>query len=227
MLIDLKNIKKVYINLDKDVERNNKFKNTILELGYVNVDRFSARLLPKIRDFNHGCSQSHHDLMTQYRGSLPLFLMEDDAKPTKWYSEYVINGMIEVPDDADVVYIGFSTAGCWKNLGVDFCAEPYDDKWMKLKHCLGTHSMIFLNTNALEEFINNSKSTIERKIPLDIGYAKEVLPNLKIYAPIKSLFYQWDKCWVTTNTTVNTQAHEWTSYKEDGSLNFVRNYRHA
>lgn len=227
MIIDLKNIKKVYINLDKDVERNNKFKNTISELGYVNVDRFSARLLPKIRDFNHGCSQSHHDLMTQYRDTLPLFLMEDDAKNTKWYDEYVQDGIIEIPDDADVVYLGFSTAGCWKNLGVNFYGESYNNKWMRLKHCLGTHSMLFLNEYALKTFIENAKNTINKKIPLDIGYAKEVIPNLKVYAPVKSLFYQWDKCWITTNTTVDTTTKQWTSYNEDGTVNFIRDYTDA
>jgi|688.fasta_scaffold00093_51 hypothetical protein len=226
MIIDLKSIKKVYINLDRDVDRKNKFENIIKELQYTNIDRFSARLLPKIRDFNHGCSQSHHDLMNQYKNELPLFLMEDDAKPTKWYDEYVNDGKIEVPDGADVIYIGFSTAGCWKNLGVDFCAKPYNEKWVRLKHCLGTHAMIFLNNN-IQKFIENSGSTIQRKVPLDIGYAKEVLPNLKIYAPKKSLFYQWDKCWITTNTTVDVDNNKWTSHNEDGTINFIRDYINA
>ena len=224
MIINLKTIKKVYINLDRDVDRKVKFEKTLSDLNYTNTSRFSARLLPKIRDFNHGCSQSHHDLMRENLQNLPLFVMEDDARNTKWYDEYVQDGQIEIPNDADVVYLGFSTAGCWKNLGVNFYAEPYNDKWVKLKHCLGTHAMVFLNNNALNCFIENSKSTIQRKIPLDIGYAKEVIPNLKVYAPIKSLFYQWDKCWITTNTTIDTKLKQWTSFKEDGSVNFIRDY---
>lgn len=224
MNINLKTVKKVYINLDRDTERKRRFENTLTELNYANYERFSARLLPKIRDFNHGCSQSHHDLMCEYKSNLPLFVMEDDAKNTKWYNEYVTDGNIDIPDDADAVYLGFSTAGSWKDLGVDFYAEEYNSKWVRLKHCLGTHAILFLNANALEIFIKNSNSTIQRKIPLDIGYAKEVLPNLKIYAPTKSLFYQWDKCWITTNTIVDAKNKTWTSYKENGELNFVRNY---
>jgi hypothetical protein len=227
MIINLQNIKKVYINLDKDIERKAKFEQSISILGYNNVERFSARLLPKKKDFNHGCSQSHHDLMIQYKNNLPLFILEDDAKPTIWYGEYVQNGMIEIPEDSDVIYIGFSTAGCWRNCGVNFYAEHYNDKWMKLKHCLGTHAIIFLNNNAIQKFIENSRHTIDRKIPLDIGYAKDVLPKLNVYAPTKSLFYQWDKCWITTNTTVDTKQKEWTSFKEDGSLNFKRIYTNA
>ncbi len=227
MILDLKTIKKVYINLDRDVDRKNQFEKTLSNLNYTNTHRFSAKLLPKIKDFNHGCSQSHYELMCENLQNIPLFIMEDDAKNTKWYDEYVKDGKIDVPDDADVIYIGFSTAGCWKNLGVDFYAEPYDDKWMRLKHCLGTHSMIFLNNQALKTFMENAKSTIQRKIPLDIGYAKEVIPNLKVYAPVKSLFYQWDKCWVTTNTTVNIASKQWTSFKEDGTVNFIRDYTNA
>jgi hypothetical protein len=224
MIIDLKNIKKVYINLDRDLDRKNKFKNTIKELGYTNIDRFSARLLPKIRDFNHGCSQSHYDLMNQYKNELPLFLMEDDAKPTKWYNEYVIDGKIDVPDDADAIYLGYSTAGSWESLGVDFSAVDYNDKWMLLKHCLGTHAIVFLN-DKIDYFINNSENTIQKQIPLDIGYAKEVIPNIKLYAPKKSLFYQWDKCWITTNVITDTIKKTWTSYNENGSLNFIREYK--
>lgn len=225
MIIDLYNIKKVYINLDRDINRKNKFEQNISKLNYSNIERFSARLLPKIRDFNHGCSKSHHDLMVQYKKNLPLFILEDDAKPTIWYGEYVINGKINVPDDADVIYMGISTAGSWKDLGVDFCCQYYNDAWIKLKHCLGTHAMIFLTEKAVQTFINNSNNTITRKVPLDVGYAKEVIPNLNVYAPCKSLFYQWDKCWITTNTIVDAKNKKWISHKEDGSINFVRDYK--
>ena len=222
MIIDLQNIKKVYINLDRDTERKSRFEHTLNELHYTNYERFSARLLPKKRAFNHGCSQSHLDLMSMNRTTSPLFVMEDDARNTMWYNEYVTDGKIEVPDDADVLYLGYSTGGDWNTIGTDFTPQPYDNKWMRLKHCLGTHAIIFINH--IDKFIENSKSTIERKIPLDVGYAKEVLSTIKVYAPLKSLFYQWDKCWPTTNVIVNPENNEWVSYKEDGSVNMTRKY---
>lgn len=223
MLINLKNIQKVYINLDKHTERNTKFKNTITELGYSNVERFSARLLPKIKAFNHGCSQSHYDLMKIYENNLPLFVLEDDAKQTVWYDEYVIDGKIEIPDDSDVIYIGYSTGGDLKNIGVDFAPIHENEKWMKLKHCLGTHAIIFLN-NSIKAFIKNAETTIQNQIPLDVGYAKDVLPFLNVYAPTKSLFFQWDKCWPTTNVICEPLINTWTSYTLDNKINFVRKY---
>lgn len=221
MIINLKTIKKVYINLDRDIQRKNQFEISLNELGYENYERFSARLLPKQRAFNHGCSQSHLDLMKQYKNNLPLFVLEDDAKKTEWYSEYVNDdGKLEIPDDADAIYVGYSTGGCWKTIGVDFYPEHYNKKWMRLKHCLATHAIIFLKN--IDAFISNAEYTIKNKIPLDVGYAKEVLPMLRIYAPTKPLFYQWDKCWPTTNVNVDTEKKEWISYKEDGSINMIR-----
>jgi hypothetical protein len=226
MLIDLKTIDKVYINLDRDAERRSLFEAQLASLDYSNIERFSACVLPKQGDFNHGCSQSHLTVMQANRNRVPFFLLEDDARATRWYDEYVSDGKIEVPDDADVVYIGFSAAGSWKELGVDFYCEPHDDKWVRLKHCLGTHSIIFLNSS-IDVFISNARYSIKRKIPLDVSYAKTAIPNVKVYAPRKSLFYQWDKCWISTNVTIDTDHQEWISYKENGNVNFRRKYSNA
>lgn len=223
MILDLKTIKKVYINLDRDIERKNRFETTLKELEYVNYERFSARQLKKIRAFNHGCSQSHYDLMKLYKDNLPLFVMEDDAKHTIWYGEYIRDGKIEVPDDADVIYMGYSTGGDWKTIGVNFTPIHVNEKWMRLKHCLGTHAIIFLN-NSITKFIENAEKTIQNQIPLDVGYAKDVLPLLKVYAPTKSLFLQWDKCWPTTNVTCEPLKNTWTSHTLDNEINFVREY---
>jgi len=224
MLINLKTIKKIYINLDKDVERNNKFKSTISALEYNNVHRFSARLLPKVKDFNHGCSQSHLDVMNENKNNIPFLLLEDDAAPTQWYDEYVVDGLIDIPEDADAIYLGYSTAGDFNKLKVDFYPEYYDEKWIKLKHCLGTHAILFLKN--IDYFIDNANYTINNKIALDIGYALSVLPQLKIYSPIKSLFYQWDKCWPTTNVICDVKNKKWTSYEPSGKINFVRTWNY-
>lgn len=224
MLINLKTIKKVYINLDSDFERRNKFETSIKDLGYINYERFSARRLKKIKAFNHGCSQSHYDLMKLYENNLPLFVMEDDAKNTIWYNEYVNDNKIEIPDDADVIYMGYSTGGDWNSIGIDFTPIYVNEKWMRLKHCLGTHAIIFLN-NSIQKFIQNAEKTIKNEIPLDVGYAKDVLPFLNVYAPTKSLFFQWDKCWPTTNVTCQPSINTWTSYTLDNKINFTREYK--
>ena len=218
MIIDLKTIKKVYINLAKDVQKNRSIQEYFNSLDYSNYERFDAVALPKQKNcFNAGCSASHNTLMKRYRGNIPFVLFEDDCKPTQWYSEYVVDGKIDVPDDADVVYFGYSTAGHhhW------FRGESIDDKWMRLKSCMATHAMLFLN-DKIDVFIQNSDKTIREREALDMGYAKEVLKNVKVYAPKKVLFYQNNNCVITTHVTAEPELNKWSSYNHDGSLNFDR-----
>ena len=218
MIIDLKNIKKVYINLARDVVKNTQFNEHMKQLGYDNYERFDAVLMKKEKNcFNGGCSTSHNVLMKKHRNSIPLLVMEDDCKPTQWYSDYVSNGKIDVPDDADVVYLGYSTAGH----DVWFKGESINEKWMRLRSCMATHAILFLN-DKIDAFIKNSDKTIRIKEALDMGYAKEVLNDIKVYAPKKVLFYQNNGCVITTHVTVEPELNKWSSYNHDGSLNFDR-----
>lgn len=218
MIIDLKTIKKVYINLSSNLNRRKEFENVMHQLNYENYERFDAINLPKQKDcFNAGCSASHNTLMKQYKNQVPFLLFEDDAAPTQWYGEYVNGGLIEIPDDADVVYLGYSMAGH----DVWFKGESINDKWMRLKSCMATHAILFIN-NKIQEFISNSDKTIQQKEALDIGYARDVLSTLKVYAPKKVLFYQANGCVITTHVIVQPELNKWQSYNHDGTLNFAR-----
>lgn len=219
MIIDLKTIKKVYINLSSNFNRRKEFENAMHQLNYENYERFDAINLPKQRGcFNAGCSASHNTLMKQYKNQVPFLLFEDDAAPTLWYSEYVNSGKIEIPDGADAVYLGYSMAGHdnW------FKSEPINDEWLRVTSCMATHAILFLTKQGIEAFINNSDHTIATKQPLDIGYASGVLPNIKVYAPKKAVYYQKNNCVITTNVIVNPEINKWSSYNHDGTLHFDR-----
>ena len=218
MKIDLRKIKKAYINLKHDDLKNQNIVKNLKSLGYSNFDRFEGIKLPKQRNcFNAGCSNSHNTLMKKYRNEVPFLLLEDDCKSTQWYNEYVVDGVIDVPDDADAVYLGYSTAGH----DVWFRGESIDEKWMRLKSCMATHAILFLN-NKIDAFIRNSDMTIANKEALDVGYARDVLKELKVYAPKKVLFYQNNGCVITTHVTANPELNTWSSYNHDGTLNFDR-----
>lgn len=218
MIIDLRTIKKVYINVDKDYIKRVQIEEYLENLKYSNVERFPGVLLKKQKNcFNVGCSTSHNMAMKKHEFDLPLLLLEDDCKPTQWYGEYVNGGLIEIPDDADVVYLGYSMAGhdTW------FKAKSINEKWMHLNSCMATHSILFLN-DKIKQFINNSDKTIQQKEALDIGYARDVLSTLKVYAPKKVLFYQANGCVITTHVIVQPELNKWQSYNHDGTLNFDR-----
>jgi len=219
MLIDLQNIKKIYINLATDIERNNAFVESMKKLNYSNYSRFDGIRLPKQRGcFNAGCSTSHNLAMKQNINSVPFILFEDDAGPTQWYEKYVIDGKLNIPNDSDAVYLGYSTAGHdqW------FKAQSVDDNWMRITSCMATHAILFVTEKALQTFIQNSDKSINEKKPLDIGYASGVLPNIKVYAPKQAIFYQTNGCVITTNVNVNLEGNVWKTFNHDNSLNFER-----
>ena len=220
MKINLKTIKKVYINLDNQTQNKKNIEKHFSVLNYENFERFSGVLLPKKRGFNPGCTTSHNRAMKAHRNNIPLLLMEDDCRPTVWYSDYVNDGMLEIPDDSDAVYLGFSMA----NHTTFFKASSINEKWMRVESVLATHAILFLN-NSIDKFIENSDSTLTSMVPLDNGYATDVLPKLKVYAPKKAIFFQDNHCFETTNIVVEPELNKWISYKTNNTINYERNIR--
>lgn len=222
MKINLKTIKKVYINPDRDVIRKNQIENFFKNLEYQNYERFPGVVLPKQKGcFNIGCSTSHKLAMEKYKNQLPFILFEDDCKPTQWYNEYVnAEGNLEIPYEPDVVYLGYSLAGHhgW------FRGSTIKDNWIILKSAMATHSILFLTEKGIDVFLKTCIEGIQKKEPLDISYANLMRNNhdIKVYAPRKVLFYQNNGCVLTTHATVDPENNKWASYNHDNSLKFHR-----
>lgn len=220
MQLDLKTIKKVYINLDSATKNKQNIEFDFVNLGYSNYERFPAVYAKKTRGWSEGCTRSHNLAMQKYKENIPLLLMEDDCKSSCWYSEYVKDGILTIPDDADAIYLGYSTA--WHSKY--FKANSIDDKWMRLEGALATHAILFLN-NTIDFFIENSEKTLNKKYPLDCGYAEDVLPKIKVYAPKKVIFFQNNECSRTTNVIVDPEKNNWISHKANGVIDFSREIR--
>ena len=222
MNINIKTIKKIYINPDRDVKRKNDIENFFKTLGYENYERFPGVVLPKQKNcFNIGCSTSHKLAMEKYQNEIPFVLFEDDCKPTQWYDEYVNKeGILEIPGEPDIVYLGYSLAGHhgW------FRASTIKDNWIILKSAMATHSILFLSKKGIDIFLKSCIDGIQRKEPLDVSYAKLMRNNhdIKVYAPKKVLFYQNNGCVMTTHVTVNPEDNKWATYHHDNNLNFER-----
>jgi GR25 family glycosyltransferase involved in LPS biosynthesis len=101
MKIDLRDIQTFYINMDKHVDRNKDMIQLGKDLELKNYER-----LPGTEIVGHpkaGCATSHLEILSSI--SKPTIILEDDC--------VIASGSvtIDVPDDADAIYLGLSEWG--------------------------------------------------------------------------------------------------------------------
>ena len=102
MKIDLKEIRVYYINLDCDTLKRERTENMLKSMGFKYVTRVPAIEHEKGRVV--GCARSHHHILSSY--CPPFIILEDDCTLNSDF-----DGFIDVPDNADAVYLGISHWG--------------------------------------------------------------------------------------------------------------------
>lgn len=155
-----------------------------------------------------GCMLSQQRAVKQsLQYNYPTLILEDDCDTTAWY-----NNIIEIPDDADAVYIGTSIRGLtpdWKYK--DYRNDPiwHNSPTMigdfgnlyKITNILTTHAILFVS----ERYKNYCYNIIEYRIlddlPVDIMYA-EAMKKFNVYALKKPFFYQDCECPITKQDTL-------------------------
>jgi hypothetical protein len=203
MLIDLKKIHTLWYGGFKE-ERKKRIEELLgrLDIPHSHVDSIYNTngiigcMLSNQKSIKESLSYSH-----------PVLIMEDDCNITEWY-----NSTIEVPDDADAVYLGTSIRGLtadWKYK--DYRSDPI---WhnsptilgdfgqvYKITNMLSTHAIMFVSKQYKEYCINLVEYRILDDLPVDIIYA-EGMKKYNIYAPKKPFFYQECECPYTKHDTL-------------------------
>ena len=106
--LDLRDIPFYYINLDDAVERNERMKSILSELGIKNVRRISAT---KHETGQAGTARSMLNTIESAINPVvsplgtPFVILEDDIAVKRW------DPIIEIPENADAFYLGIS--GCY------------------------------------------------------------------------------------------------------------------
>lgn len=121
----------------------------------------------------------------------PILIVEDDTTPTEWHTNY-----INVPYDADVVYLGLSQ-WCAKAGGgltregptVEPCA--FDDL-VRVRTMLATHAILYMTRHGLEWSRRASLQCFLQKRPTDVMLS-ESMGEVNVYAFKKPPFYQGPK----------------------------------
>ena len=148
MNLDLREIPVIYINLDRDVEKKEKIeKKNLKSLGFKTVIRSPGHLHPT--GHRAGCSMKQHNALKEL--DPPFIILEDDATPSNFIPE------IEVPDDADAVYLGVSSWGRMNGHSGPYVQyDEVDNGLLKVYNMLGTHAILYLN----KEYVSVSTKII-------------------------------------------------------------------
>ena len=180
MNLELKDIPAIYINLDKDVDKNESMKSMLNECGFKNIIRVEGKYTPD-RPLA-GCSLSHYNALSEV--DPPFIVFEDDCKVKNFRSS------IEVPDDAEAVYLGISSWGRMNShSGPCVQSESIGFGMVRIYNMLSAHSVLYLDeeyTSLCRRISYNSYETAQHQ---DIGFA-EIQRYYNVYAFNEPLFYQ-------------------------------------
>lgn len=172
MEIDLKLMKVGYINLPDFPNKNQTMVNMLENKGldYFRVDgeaslEYDPISIAHVKTLNAGAD----------------LILEDDCLPTQWYRD-----TFEVPDDADVVFLGISTGT------TDVHTPKYEklsDDIYKLNDMTSMHAVLYLTAAGRQWLKNAHDLTAEEKIGFDMATAK-LMPTVKVYGLNRPLWYQ-------------------------------------
>lgn len=206
MKINLLEIPVYYINLERDVDKNNKMMTMLSEVGFKQIERIGGVL--DLQNSVAGCSKAHHKALSTL--TAPFILFEDDCI----LCEENFKSIVEIPDDADALYLGISTWG--RMNGHEGECVQYDklDNYtniFRIYNMLGGHSIIYFNNfyrELCEKIAYHAGYVIENY--QDIGFA-EVQKFFKIYSLNDPFFYQTSNLW-TKNSITTLSMSEYMTY---------------
>lgn len=183
MQIDLKTIPVLYINMDRHPDRNTDMIQLGKDLKLEKYSRVQGVDIP-----GHpmaGCATSHYNIFNNM--SEPTVILEDDCVISNKKT------VIEVPDDADAVYLGLSNWGYLNSI-----SEPknfsykrhkdYDDLY-KVDGMLATHAILYISQDYIDMSTRVAKWHADNDRHVDQGLAL-IQKYFNVYAFGTPLFYQ-------------------------------------
>ena len=207
MIIDIREIKTYYINLDQEVDRRKKMEELLIKHNFKNYERIDAIL----KENRRGCTLSHiKSLKTALKDSnYPFLILEDDV--SIFNEDFIVN----VPDDADAMYLGLSDIG--SNLLKEEKAEDYlyiknlNKENHQVVNMVARHAVVHLNKEYDQEALKYNKMFIKspkKFVGGDVAIS-QLNKNKKVYALNTPIFYQNDPKIVDhTKLTINETKFE-------------------
>ena len=171
MKVNLTDIPVYYVNLEGEDEKRKHTESMLKNLGFKYVHRFNAIRHEAGRII--GCARSHYSILSTVEP--PFIILEDDCALNK---EFVSE--IDLPEDADCLYLGISHWGRYMNHSGPFVhTKKISDEFVRVYNMLATHAIAYFS----KEYVD-----ICRRVAYHHGY--EIENHLDIgFAEIHKLYY--------------------------------------
>tara|TARA_R100001463_G_scaffold2015_3_gene8659 strand:- start:5682 stop:6359 length:678 start_codon:yes stop_codon:yes gene_type:complete len=215
--LDLRDIPFYYINLDDAVERNERMKGILSELGIKNVRRISAT---KHQIGQAGTARSMLNAIESAINPVvsplgtPFVVLEDDIAVKRW------NPIIEIPENADAFYLGISGWGRMNSHSGPFVQwEQYESGILQVYNMLGGHAIMYLRKRYID---------LVRRVCLHAGYDIEDHPDIG-FAEIQRWHnvYAFDDPYFFQTSSGGNQRVTYAPLSEQEShecMNYMRNF---
>jgi hypothetical protein len=207
MKIDLREIPALYMNLERHVEKNKSMEKLLSECGFKTIQRIEG--VPRPDNPVAGCSAAHHKGLNVI--DPPFLLFEDDCVIKNF------EPIIEVPDDADAVYLGISSWGRMNGHSGPYVqyekVDGYDGLY-RTHNMLGGHAILYLSKEYVamcSRICYHAGYIIEDY--QDIGFA-EIQRWFNVYAFNDPFFYQTSGYHGTVNKLTSYPTEECFTYNK-------------
>ena len=208
MKIDLTEVQTYYINLPHHVEKNKKMCEMLNDLTFKKFERLDGFVYPN--NPVAGCSRAHYHALDPDR--VPFILFEDDV--------YLLeNGwkgnIIEVPDDADAVYLGTSTWGRMNGHNGEYVQYDVLKDYpglLRVYNMLATHAILY---------ISKEYASIIKRAAYHTGYVIENYNDVA-FAEIQRYFniYSFDSPIFAQSSNELGTTHKLTSFPMTQCMNY-------
>lgn len=200
MKLNITQLPAAYINLEDQPIRNARTIRLLDRLGFSQVTRIEGVKVPD--RYWAGLAKAVENAL-ETMAKLPFILFEDDIRDAEFTAE------IEVPEDADALFIGISSRG--SVLGTDDLVPgpvlheevPGYPHLRRVLNMLSGHAVVYLSARYVD-VVRAAAADAQRPDgkPYDLGvsYAQ---PNLRVYALRSPAFYQFDQTKSDAITSTN------------------------
>lgn len=179
-----------YINLDEHEEKRKRTETMLKQIGFKFVERLPAIKHEAGRIV--GCARSHHAILN--KAEVPFIILEDDCTLNR-----DIPKTIEIPNDADSLYLGISHWGRYLNHSGPYVHTTKVNEYLvRVYNMLATHAIMYISkeyANICKRISYNFGYEIENH--LDIGFA-EIHKFFNVYSYDEPIFTQYEWNSVTT-----------------------------